>query len=90
MSSFLRSANRLRPTVSRAVARPSYAPAVATPFSRQLASSTQPFIKDEPSVPTLKCPIPGPESSKAIEKLSKVFDTRSLNMMADYRNSHGN
>ena len=34
--------------------------------------------------------IPGPKSKKAIEELDKVFDTRSLNMLANYQNSFGN
>ncbi|KAI9700380.1 MAG: 4-aminobutyrate transaminase [Candelina mexicana] len=49
-----------------------------------------PFFLDEPSGPQLRTAIPGPESKKAIQHLDKVFDTRSLNMMADYRNSYGN
>lgn len=98
MSSFLRTASRLRPCASRAIARPSAA--IATPVSRQYASAAaaaasapageQPFFPDEPAGPVVKGAIPGPQSAKAIEKLSKVFDTRSLNMMADYRNSYGN
>ncbi|KAH7009314.1 aminotransferase class-III-domain-containing protein [Macrophomina phaseolina] len=99
MSSFLRTASRLRPCAQRAIARPSAA--LATPLSRQYASaaaaaasapasSEQAFFPDEPAGPIVKGPIPGPQSAKAIEKLNKVFDTRSLNMMADYRNSYGN
>ncbi|KAK5174837.1 4-aminobutyrate transaminase, partial [Cryomyces antarcticus] len=34
--------------------------------------------------------IPGPKSVEAIKHLDKVFDTRSLNMMANYQNSYGN
>lgn len=44
----------------------------------------------EPTGPSVKTQIPGPKSSKAIERLTKVFDTRSLNMIADYRESKGN
>lgn len=83
MSSALRVANTLRPCAQRAIARP--AAALAT---RQYAS--QAFFPDEPAGPVVKGPIPGPESTKAIQKLDKVFDTRSLNMMADYRHSYGN
>jgi len=50
----------------------------------------QPFFPDEPSGPTVKTAIPGPQSKKAIERLDKVFDTRSLNMLADYNKSFGN
>ncbi|KAF1945289.1 4-aminobutyrate aminotransferase [Clathrospora elynae] len=53
-------------------------------------SGEQPFFPDEPKQPTIKTAIPGPESKKAIERLSRVFDTRSLNMMADYSRSYGN
>lgn len=53
-------------------------------------SGEQPFFPDEPRLPTVRTAIPGPESKKAIERLSKVFDTRSLNMMADYSRSYGN
>lgn len=99
MSSFLRTASKLRPVAQRTIARPSAA--IATPVSRQYASaaaaatsapapSEQPYFSDEPAGPIVKGSIPGPQSAKAIEKLGKVFDTRSLNMMADYRKSYGN
>lgn len=95
MSSVLRAANTLRPCAQRAIARPSavlaarqYASAAAAASAP--ASSEQAFFPDEPAGPIIKGAIPGPESSKAIERLSKVFDTRSLNMMADYRRSYGN
>lgn len=48
------------------------------------------FFPDEPSGPVVRTAIPGPESIKAIKHLDKVFDTRSLNMLADYRKSYGN
>lgn len=35
-------------------------------------------------------PIPGPVSKKAIDELTEVFDTRSLNMICDYNKSVGN
>lgn len=38
----------------------------------------------------MRTEIPGPKSKEAIERLSKVFDTRSLNMMANYGQSYGN
>jgi len=50
----------------------------------------QPFFPDEPSGPTIRTEIPGPQSIEAIKKLTNVFDTRSLNMMANYQNSYGN
>ncbi|KAL8980415.1 MAG: hypothetical protein Q9177_005889 [Variospora cf. flavescens] len=48
------------------------------------------FIPDEPMAPRVVTAIPGPESKKAIARLDRVFDVRSLNMMANYRNSFGN
>ena len=49
-----------------------------------------PFFADEPAGPQIRTPIPGPKSQAAIEELHKIFDCRSLNMMADYQNSYGN
>lgn len=65
-----------------------YASAAASAV--QAESGEQPFFPDEPKGPTMRTQIPGPESVKAIERLSKVFDTRSLNMMANYQRSYGN
>ena len=50
----------------------------------------QPFFPDEPRTPQIRTQIPGPKSKKAIEELDRVFDTRSLNMLADYKSSYGN
>lgn len=99
MASLLRTAGRARSALTRthfqAVSR-----AAPVALQRRYASATaaaavadsteQPFFPDEPRAPTVKTAIPGPESKKAIERLSKVFDTRSLNMMADYSRSYGN
>lgn len=52
--------------------------------------SEQPFFPDEPAGPILRTEIPGPKGKAAIAHLDKVFDTRSLNMMANYQNSFGN
>jgi 4-aminobutyrate aminotransferase / (S)-3-amino-2-methylpropionate transaminase len=49
-----------------------------------------PFFKDEPSGPSIKTEIPGPKSKELIAELDKVFDTRSLNMMADFTKSFAN
>ena len=38
----------------------------------------------------MRTEIPGSESKKAIERLGRVFDIRSLNMMANYNQSYGN
>lgn len=76
----LRAAGRLRPIASRIAPR--------AQIQRYYAS--KPFFADEPSGPILKTEIPGPESKKAIAELDKVFDTRSLNMLANYEKSYGN
>lgn len=53
----------------------------------RMASS---FYPGEPSAPVVKTEIPGPKSKQHIAKLDKVFDTRSMNMLADYTKSVGN
>ncbi|KAL3424756.1 4-aminobutyrate aminotransferase [Phlyctema vagabunda] len=87
MSSF-RAAAQLRPIASR------LAPQSPLGFQRSYGAtavlSQKPFFTGEPAGPIVKTAIPGPESKKAIEKLDKVFDTRSLNMIADYQKSFGN
>ena len=103
MASFLRTASRIRPYASRSIARPSsriVIPAIPTTLYRHMAStaatatvsdaSEQPFFPDEPSGPTVKTAIPGPKSLEATDRLSKVFETRSLNMMTNYQKSLGN
>ena len=50
----------------------------------------QPFFRDEPACPIVQSEIPGPKNRQAIQDLDKVFDTRSLKMMANYQNSYGN
>ena len=49
-----------------------------------------PFFENEPRGPHIATAIPGPKSKNAITELNKVFDTRSLNMLADYKHSFGN
>lgn len=44
----------------------------------------------EPSAPTVKTEIPGPKARDQIADLDKVFDTRAINMLADYKSSIGN
>jgi 4-aminobutyrate aminotransferase / (S)-3-amino-2-methylpropionate transaminase len=88
----LRAAARLRPIATR-VTRPSLQPrfyGAAAAAKSSPASGEQPFFPDEPAGPIVKTAIPGPESKKAIEDLDKVFDTRSLNMLANYQKSFGN
>lgn len=54
------------------------------------ASKMGRFDGIEPSAPTVKTEIPGPKSKEQIADLDKVFDTRSLNMLTDYKASVGN
>jgi len=100
MASLLRSARLARP-----LARPvnmrfscqsnknSYASAAAAvkpTTNGNNGSFERPLFANEPKGPILKTEIPGPKSAEAVKKLTKVFDTRSLNMMADYQQSLGN
>lgn len=86
----LRAAARLRPAVTRITnSSPRFYGAAAAVKSSP-SSGEQPFFPDEPAGPTVKTAIPGPQSKKAIEDLHKVFDTRSLNMLANYEKSYGN
>ncbi len=96
MPSLLREAARLRPITRRlpvryittnAQSRASAAAAVAHDTS---SAFEQPFFADEPYGPRVSTPIPGPKSKKAIAELNQVFDTRSLNMLANYQQSYGN
>lgn len=72
----------LRPVATRATLRPAVA-------SMRLASSKA-FFPNEPTKPTVKTNVPGPEGSKAIKELGEVFDNRSVNFLADYTKSEGN
>jgi len=83
-----RAAARLRTIAPRSLPIRQYATATASKTAP--SSGAQSLFPDEPSGPILKTAIPGPESKKAIEDLHKVFDTRSLNMLADYTKSYGN
>ncbi|KAF1961281.1 4-aminobutyrate aminotransferase [Byssothecium circinans] len=99
MAYLLRTAGRAHPVLARSIARPASRIAPIA-LSRQYASAAasavaadngeQAFFPDEPTTPIVKTPIPGPKSKDAIERLGKVFDTRSLNMMVDYGRSYGN
>ena len=61
-----------------------------TPETPSPHHQAQPFFHDEPQAPTIRTAIPGPKSKAAIAELDRVFDTRSLNMMANYQDSYGN
>jgi len=100
MASFMRSAARLQPTLRlasrtntiRSMASKT-APRAATAAAAQRTatdSAEQILFADEPVGPMLRTEIPGPESKKAIAELDQIFETRSLNMMANYQSSFGN
>ncbi|KAF2223259.1 4-aminobutyrate aminotransferase [Elsinoe ampelina] len=72
---------------------PKNAAAAATATSEasyQDAAASDWFFPEEPAKPIVKTQIPGPNSVKAIKELDQVFDTRSLNMIADYSKSYAN
>ncbi|MCJ1225390.1 4-aminobutyrate transaminase [Toensbergia leucococca] len=95
MASLLRTTSRVRPftrLVTRrsitTTTRPAASAAAAT--MPETSSAEQPFFADEPYGPQIRTTIPGPLSKNAIKDLDRVFDTRSLNMLANYQNSFGN
>lgn len=83
--------SKVRPS---AVARPLSAALKSTAgltMTRSLASVAELYYPDEPASPkVVSATLPGPENAKAIEKLSKVFDTRAAYYVADYYKSLGN
>lgn len=88
----LRAATRLRP-IATSVTKPTPHPrfyGAAAAVKTSTSSAEAPFFSAEPSGPILKTAIPGPESKRVIADLHKVFDTRSLNMLANYQKSFGN
>ncbi|KAL9104005.1 MAG: hypothetical protein Q9187_008948 [Circinaria calcarea] len=92
---FLRIPSRLRPLTRLASTRPitttsSPAANVATAVRHEAPSGETPFFPDEPKAPRIKTTIPGPAGKKAIQDLDRLFDTRSVNMIANYQNSFGN
>ena len=59
-------------------------------FSVSTARRSSFYPNYEPNGPTLKTAIPGPKSQALAKDLDTVFDTRSLNMLTDYKKSTGN
>lgn len=98
MASLLRAARLSRPLTRGPVSlrvnlqySNRYASAAAAVKSTTNGHSTaQPLFAGEPQGPSIKTEVPGPKSVEAVKKLTKVFDTSSLNMMADYTKSLGN
>lgn len=100
MAAIWRASSRLRP-LSRYSAISSVRPITSTTkpaasvAAATISDHTPPpfshaYFSNEPYGPQIHTPIPGPKSKKAIEDLDRVFDTRSLNMLANYQNSFGN
>lgn len=102
MASIFRATSRLRPTTCHACSLRAPVRSLASVTGNRQASAaaakvrydTSPvgsaFFADEPVGPSISTPIPGPKSKKAIAELNTVFDTRSLNMIANYQQSYGN
>ena len=97
MAPLFRAPSRLRPLTHVVAVRPittttkpAASVATASVLDQPSLTSSHAFFSNEPYRPQVRTPIPGPKSKKAIEELDKVFDTRSLNMLINYRNSFGN
>lgn len=102
MASLMRSTTRLQQTLrssvrpsmmqrTMATKSPSHLASAAAAVKSAVSDSTErPYFPDEPTGPVIRTQIPGPKSKEAIAELDAVFDTRSLNMMANYQNSFGN
>lgn len=90
--SALRSISRRTATASARLLSSRFAPAStlsSRPFSVS-ASNMGRFDGVEPLAPSVKTEIPGPKAKEQIADLDKVFDTRALNMITDYKVSVGN
>jgi 4-aminobutyrate aminotransferase/(S)-3-amino-2-methylpropionate transaminase len=97
MSSFLRAGARLRPLSRQLGARhitstskPAASAATASAVQHDSNYAEAPFFTGEPKRPHVQSAIPGPKAMAMIKELDQIFDTRSLNMMADYPKSLGN
>ncbi|KUI60114.1 4-aminobutyrate aminotransferase [Cytospora mali] len=90
--SALRTLSRRTATSSSRLISSRFVP--VSPLSRRTfsvsASKMGLFDGIEPSAPSIKTEIPGPKAKEQIADLDKVFDTRALNMLTDYKASIGN
>lgn len=90
--SALRTISRRTATASARLLSSRLTPAAALssrPFSVSTSNMGR-FDGVEPSAPSVKTAIPGPKAKEQIADLDKVFDTRALNMLVDYKASVGN
>lgn len=95
MNSLLRTSSRLyfitRLANARLItttARPAASIAAAT--VPEPSSPDHSFFPNEPDAPHVRSEIPGPQAKKAIQNLDRVFDTRSVSLLANYNDSVGN
>ncbi len=61
----------------------------SAPYSSSAGKLSE-LLAAEPSAPSVKTAVPGPKAKEFVADLDKVFDTRALNMVGDYRKSIGN
>lgn len=59
-------------------------------LARRCLSSSAKFYPGEPAAPSVSTAFPGPQSQRLADELNRVFDTRALNVLADYKRSVGN
>ncbi|KAL9105465.1 MAG: hypothetical protein Q9227_009374 [Pyrenula ochraceoflavens] len=96
MASFLRSSRVLRPLshhVSRRItttSAPKATVGAAVQTEPPATAGANLFFPDEPRGPQVHTQIPGPKTQTAITDLNKVYDTRNVNMVANYQQSYGN
>lgn len=83
MASLVRPSLRLRSAARLPLAR-------SISSTPNLRASEKPYFSNEPAAPKVATAIPGPKNKAATAELDKVFDVRSLNMLADYSKSFGN
>ncbi|KAL7626754.1 4-aminobutyrate transaminase [Parahypoxylon ruwenzoriense] len=86
----LRHGAAFRPLSALSASRQPLSRSLTRQFTSSSVRMTSSYFPGEPARPIVKTDIPGPASKEYIAKLDKVFDTRSVNMLADYTKSIGN
>ena len=66
------------------------AAATGQSLNNDVNSDEEAFFSEEPRQPMIQAEAPGPRAREAIARLDRIYDTRSLNMMANYNASLGN
>jgi len=59
-------------------------------YEHEQQAAPQSFYGGEPAGPIIRTKFPGPRGQKLAKELDEVFDTRALNVLADYNKSVGN